>query len=236
MITTNTLSDLGITHKSRILMVMPHPDDEAIFAGGFLHKLAKHHIPTRLITMSAGEKSTLRHKLHPSADLAKERRGELAGAMKILRIFDYHVYNFPDGGMPMIKEKMSRTIAKEMRTYRPTHTVSLEPDGVYGHPDHIALSAAAKLAVKKPVRLLYVTVAPHYTASTPSKNMAKKKTIRPITPEIELRLSLRDAVAKVRSLWAHKSQFQAPPKALTQDVKFFLKNSLLKNEYFTFGN
>jgi LmbE family N-acetylglucosaminyl deacetylase len=203
VITTNTLSDLNIHEDSRVLFILPHPDDESIFIGGLLHMLARHHITTRVVTMTVGEKSTLRYGLSPKADLAETRKAELSRAFGALGVSHFSILNFPDGTLDKQRQKIQRVLTKEIRQFKPTHVVSLEPDGVYGHPDHIALTSIVKTILKKPIRLLYATVSPHYVL--PSASWMAKKKITPLPPDIKLHLNARDMIAKLRGLRAHRS-------------------------------
>jgi LmbE family N-acetylglucosaminyl deacetylase len=235
MITTESLSTLGITAANRMLVIMPHPDDEAIFCGGFLHQLSVMAMPTRVITMTLGEKSTLRYGLKPKDDLAGVRQKELTRALSILGVKDFHIYHYPDSGLEKIGKKIKQTIRTNIRDFRPTHVVTLEPDGVYGHPDHIALSAFVRNIVKKPIQLLYITVSPSYTLPSASR-MAKKKHIKPLYPDFKLKLRPSDIIVKLKSLHAHRSQFVSPITKLPLQATFFLKNKLLSYEFFAKGN
>lgn len=235
MITTDSLPALGIAATSRLLVVMPHPDDEAIFCGGFLHQLSVNAIPVRLITMTAGEKSTLRYGLKPSDNLAKVRQKELTRSLAILGISDFHIYHYPDGKLEENGDRIKKTIRTTIQNFRPTHVVTLEPDGIYGHPDHVALSAFVTNIVNKPIRLLYVTVSPS-SALPRASWMAKKKQILPILPGFKLKLRPSDVIAKLKSLHAHRSQFVSPITKLPYQTAFFLKNKLLSFEFFARGN
>lgn len=232
---TNTHSTLGIIATSRILVVMPHPDDEAIFLGGFLHELSVNAIPTRVITMTLGEKSTLRYGLKPTDNLAQVREKELATALTILGVTDFHVYHYEDGNLEHMGTTIEATIRENIRAFQPTHVLTLEPDGVYGHPDHVALSAFVTRVVKKPIQLCYVTVSPNYRLPQ-AVWMAKKKHIKPIHPSFTLKLRLSDIIAKLKSLHAHRSQFVSPITRLPFQTAFFLKNKLLTHEFFARGN
>jgi LmbE family N-acetylglucosaminyl deacetylase len=227
MITTNTLSTLGIIATSRVLVVMPHPDDEAIFCGGFLHKLSVNAIPTRVITMTAGEKSALRYGVKPTDDLGEIREKELATALTILGVNDFCIYHYPDGTLEEIGETIQKKIRTNIRSFHPTHVVTLEPDGIYGHPDHIAVSEFTKRVVRRPIRLLYVTVSPSYHLP---------KSAKPIRPDVELRLRQPDIIAKLKALRAHNSQFMGPIGTVLKTFVFFLINNMTANEFFAWGN
>ncbi|MCX6792223.1 MAG: PIG-L family deacetylase [Candidatus Gottesmanbacteria bacterium] len=235
MNTTDSLSTLGIVADSRILVVMPHPDDESIFCGGFLHQLSVNAIQTRVITMTVGEKSTLRYGLKPMDDLGQIREKELTTSFHVLGINDFHIYHYPDGKLEKIEEKIKKTIQKNIQEFNPTHVATLEPDGVYGHPDHVALSAFITNVVSKPTQILYITVSPSYTLPS-AVWMASKKQIKPMHPDFKLKLRSTDIIAKLKSLHAHRSQFVSPITKLPFQAAFFLKNKLLSYEFFAKGN
>ena len=235
MISIQNISGLGIVQTSKILVVMPHPDDEAIFCGGFLHQLSAQSIPTKIITMTVGEKSTLRYGLKQTDDLAEIREKELTKSFKILGIHDFHIYHFSDGEIEHTGGKIKQTIQKNIQEFQPTHVFTLEPDGVYGHPDHVALSYFVARVVKKPTHLFYITVSPSYVLPS-AIWMAKKKIIRPMTPDVSLTLRHSDIIAKLKSLHAHRSQFVSPVTKLPFQAAFFLKNKLLTHEFFAQGN
>jgi len=235
VITTRKLTDLGIQAKSRTLFVMPHPDDETVFVGGLLHHLSQMQIPTRVITMCKGEKSTLRHGLHPSVDLGNARKKELFRAFQILGITNFTILDFPDSALEHNEKQIVATIKKDIQQFKPTHVITLEPDGIYGHPDHIAISRFTRLAVNKPIQLLWATVSPHYVLPS-AKHMAKRKNIHPVAPDIKLKLSGSDITAKLKSFRAHASQFPLSLKKTPRDLLFFLANQILTNEFYAFGN
>lgn len=227
---------LGIASTSRILVVMPHPDDEAIFCGGFLHMLSTHNIPARVITMTAGEQSTLRYGLKPTDNLGEVRKKELTRALAIVGVNDFHIYRYPDGKLEDIGEKIQKTIRTNIQSFQPTHVVTLEPDGIYGHPDHIALSEFTKYVVRRPTRLLYVTVSPSYHLPRSASRMSKKAGIKPIQPDVELRLRWPDTFTKLNALRAHNSQFMGPISTVLKSLGFFIVNHMTAHEFFTWGN
>lgn len=233
MITVNSLTDLGISPKSRGLIFMPHPDDEAVFISGLLQQLASANIPTRAVTFTSGEKSTLRYTLPASADLATERRKELTQSFKLLGITDFQILDLPDGGLDRATEKIATTITHEIKSFKPSHVVTLEPDGIYGHPDHIALSKAVTGSVKPPVKLLYATVSPNYIFPG-ARKMAKKKIIKPLLADYRLRLTAKEALNKIKALRTHRSQFKIN-LLHWKSILFFLKNDMLRHEYFTYA-
>jgi LmbE family N-acetylglucosaminyl deacetylase len=233
MKTITTFSDLHINQDSRVLFFMPHPDDEAVFVSGLIKKLTRSSIPVKVVTLTQGESSTLRYGLKPKADLAQVRRGELVKSFKILGLTSFSILTFPDGGLKNQLPKVKATIHNEIKQLNPSLVITLEPDGIYGHPDHITLSLAVTQVVKPPVRLLYATIAEFHSPPNAS-SMAEKSSISPLAPQFRLKLSIVEKLAKIRSLQSHHSQFKVS-KTNSKDFNFFQKNRLLSYEFFAFS-
>ena len=179
MVTGRTIKILGLTKKDRVLVLMPHPDDEAVFTSGLIKKLTRSEVAVKIVTMTRGEKSTLRYGLKPEDDLAKVRAGELIKSFKVLGVSEFDALALPDGGLKNLRIEMEKVIKKQINGFKPTVVLTLEPDGIYGHPDHIALSEAATVVTRKPVKLLYATVGEFVHRPKASK-MAEKAVISPL--------------------------------------------------------
>lgn len=228
-----SIPELGISSADRVLIVMPHPDDEAVFAGGLMCLLNRAGIATRLLTVTRGEASTHRYGLTPSASLGDRREQEVIGAARILGTTDVTVGTVPDGGIPAHTAKVTALLKTGYTSFKPTVIVTLEPDGVYGHPDHIALSAAVTRTKPPTARLLYATVSPRFIPSPSAARMAQKAVIKPLTAAYELVLSPATVMKKLQALRSHRTQFRIGPLHW-MTVIFFYLNRLLTREYFTF--
>jgi len=233
MKTISALPQLGINPDSRVLVFMPHPDDEAVFCSGFLKKLTINNIPVKLITLTSGEKSTLVFGLEPGDDLAATRRIEHKNSCEILGITDYEVLSLPDGGLKLKEKEVKEIISSQINIFKPTHVVTLEPDGIYGHPDHIGLSKFVTKVVASPLKLLYVTI-PQFKEKREVSKMSEKPIINPLLPEFCLELEPSQTEAKINSLHAHHTQFDNFDNS-SQAFHFFQATKLLDNEYFTYG-
>lgn len=233
MQTITSITALGINERSRVLMFMPHPDDEAVGSSGLLVQAATLGASVRVVTCTEGEGSTLRHGLAKNVDLASARKIELQNAVKILGVDDLVHWNLPDGGLEHSTARLQKLVLSQLSEYLPTDVFTLEPDGIYGHPDHIALTKIVKAVIKAPTKLWYVTVAPWY--SFPSAiHMARKASIKPIAAMYQLKLSFADIWLKYKALAAHRSQFKLLP---WQGDTFwhFWQNSTWWSEFFTRG-
>jgi len=228
----STLRELNINPDSRILVFMPYPDDEAVFCSGLLKKLTSANFPVKLITLTSGEKSTLVFSLKPGDDLATTRRIEQKNSCEILGISDFEVLNIPDGGLKGKEDEVKIIILSQIDIFKPTHVVTLEPDGIYGHPDHIALSKFVCDIVKNPIKLLYATI-PEFKKKRPVSKMSEKDEINPIPPEYILQLEPKETEVKIASLRAHRTQF-GDFLSKAKSFIFFKSTKLLDHEYFTY--
>ncbi|MCY9528218.1 MULTISPECIES: PIG-L deacetylase family protein [Paenibacillus] len=158
--------------KKRWLFVFAHPDDETFAAGGTIAKLSStgHEVYLACATSGCKGKSGEFH-FSSREELARFREQEMRSACSILGVADITLYRYPDGGLQEIEpRKMAERIASTIVELRPDAIVTFPPDGVTGHPDHIAISAATLIAAelaeaqypvdKQPS--LYYTSIPHY--------------------------------------------------------------------------
>ena len=137
----------------RLLACFAHPDDEAFPVGGALAAHAARGVQVRLITATLGEEGEIRQNGAATRDtLGSVRRVELARAVRILGLKDHIVLHYRDSGMagtPPNKhprafinapaEVLVERLVEEIRRFRPQVVLTFDPDGLYGHPDHIAI-------------------------------------------------------------------------------------------------
>jgi LmbE family N-acetylglucosaminyl deacetylase len=207
MQTIKNLSEIGIRPKTSILAFMPHPDDEAVFISGFLNKASKLGTNIRVVTLTKGEKSTLRYGLSKEDKLDVVRKAELENSFKILGIKNYEILNIPDGAIRKNYNLSKQSVLREIDLFKPEYVLTLELSGIYGHPDHIALSEAVTSVYEelgKPFRLIYSTVDERFRASVGARSLSKSMGISPVEPNLELKLTAAETLRKVRALKAHK--------------------------------
>jgi N-acetyl-1-D-myo-inositol-2-amino-2-deoxy-alpha-D-glucopyranoside deacetylase len=155
----------------RLLLVHAHPDDESITTGATMAKYAAEGAHVTLVTCTLGEEGDIvpPSLAHLAADrddaLGPYRVGELAAAMRELGVTDHRFLGGPgryrDSGMMGAPQntrpgafwsadidEAAALLAGIVREVRPQVLVTYDPNGGYGHPDHIqahrvALRAAA---------------------------------------------------------------------------------------------
>ncbi len=86
-----------------VLVVAPHPDDEALGVGGLMARLAALGVPVQVLLTSDGSASHPNSKTHPPAVLATLRETELRAALDALGLDGasaLHQLHLPDGRLP----------------------------------------------------------------------------------------------------------------------------------------
>lgn len=142
--------------RRTLLAVLAHPDDESLGFGGTLAKYAAEGAHVHLVTATRGESGRYGDGTeHPGpAALGRIRESELRAAARELGVRDVSLLDYVDGQLDRADpvEAISRIVA-HIRRIRPHVVITFGPEGVYGHPDHIAISqlaTAATLAAADP--------------------------------------------------------------------------------------
>jgi LmbE family N-acetylglucosaminyl deacetylase len=132
-----------------ILVVMAHPDDESMGSGGIVLRHTRNGIPVNLICATRGEEGwTGKPPGARKEQLAGIRTKELDEAAGALALSGVELWDYPDGGVAQSnQQEITERIWKEISKLRPKAVVGWGPDGVYGHPDHIAIGACTDAAV-----------------------------------------------------------------------------------------
>lgn len=133
-----------------MLAIFAHPDDESIMMGGTLAHYARRGADVYLLCATRGEWGTISDDaLAARENLGAVREKELQHACEILGVNLEGFLDCPDGDInntdwSEIEEKIVRSI----RTLRPQVVVTFGLDGLYGHPDHIAVSMLTTASFK----------------------------------------------------------------------------------------
>jgi len=132
------------------MCVLAHPDDESLAVGGTLAMYAANGVETSLLMATRGECGWAGEAAaNPGPrELGRIREAELRAATWALGIRNLVFLNQMDGALGQSDPAMviARIVA-EIRRLRPHVVVTFGPDGLYGHPDHIAISQLTTAAV-----------------------------------------------------------------------------------------
>ncbi|MBV7700523.1 N-acetyl-1-D-myo-inositol-2-amino-2-deoxy-alpha-D-glucopyranoside deacetylase [Streptomyces sp. TRM70350] len=141
----------------RLLLVHAHPDDESINNGATMARYAAEGAQVTLVTCTLGERGEvippgLAHLT--GAALGEHRLRELTAAMRALGVEDFRLLGgtgrYRDSGMMGLPDnddpgclwqadvdEAAVHLVEVIREVRPQVLVTYDPDGGYGHPDHV---------------------------------------------------------------------------------------------------
>lgn len=140
----------------RLLVVTAHPDDEITMAGT-LALAARAGARVTELCLTRGEASRAAvldgevgaERIGP-ARLATARERELRSSAGALGIADVRIGSWPDGRLTVSAPELADVVEAALTDVDATVVISLDDViGLYGHPDHVASGAAARVAVDR---------------------------------------------------------------------------------------
>ena len=127
----------------KLLAIFPHPDDETMGLGSTMARYSAEGVETYLVCATHGERGWFDSEgPNPGwEEVAKIRTEELKQAADHLGILEVNFLDYIDGDVDQADPKeITSKLVSHIRRIKPHVVVTFGPDGVYGHPDHIALS------------------------------------------------------------------------------------------------
>jgi LmbE family N-acetylglucosaminyl deacetylase len=144
----------NLQSRVRILAVLSHPDDETFLLGGTLAHYARYGHKVLVLCLTGGDRgeNALSHLSEPGS-ITSLRRLELEQACRMLGVELLPVQDLPDGRLSELgATKLAGIIAPFLQNIEPEIVLTFGPDGLTGHPDHIATSKATTLAFNRTAR------------------------------------------------------------------------------------
>jgi LmbE family N-acetylglucosaminyl deacetylase len=142
-----------------IVFVHAHPDDEAIFTGGTMARLAAGGHRVVLVVATGGELGETPDGASPTARLADHRREETAAAAEALGVARVAWLGYHDSGMAgdaangapgsfwsADPAEATDRLAGVLRDEGPAAVVVYDETGIYGHPDHVQVHRIGRRA------------------------------------------------------------------------------------------
>ncbi len=170
----------------RILFVHAHPDDESISTGATMAHYAARGAHVTLVTCTLGEEGEIhvpelaQLEAAQADQLGGYRLGELAAACAALGVTDHRYLGgagrYRDSGMMGLPtndhprafwcadlDAAAGQLVEVIREVRPQVLVTYDPNGFYGHPDHIqahrvAMRAAELAGPDGPAKIYWAAV------------------------------------------------------------------------------
>ena len=155
----------------KIVGVFAHPDDESLLTGGTLARSVAEGAEAAVLTCTGGEAGDNWDPTVDPAQISDVRREELREACRRLGVRHVELLSYEDSGIPARERPRSlaaapvQAVAAEIRRalerHEPDVVITHDATGGYGHPDHMCVSEATRLAVMKmerPPRLYFVVI------------------------------------------------------------------------------
>jgi LmbE family N-acetylglucosaminyl deacetylase len=211
---SNDVASLGT-----ILGVWAHPDDETYLSAGIMAAAVASGARVVCVTATRGEEGSPDHDRWPPAAMGTVREAELMDALALLGVTEHHWLDYHDGACASVPgDEATRKIADIMETVNPDSVLTFGPEGMTGHPDHIAVSqwtTAACGTAAPEAELYYATTNPdwaeRFVPPLEALNVYAPGT-PPITPidELAIYLVLDDHLAekKFRAIGTQVSQVE----------------------------
>ena len=148
-----------MTTKYRLLGAYAHPDDEQ-GVSGMMHKYASAGVDVTLVCATRGEAGEIAPGVEATPEnLGAVREEELQCAAEKIGVNNLYFMNYRDSGMMGTTEnadprcfwqanlmEVTEQLVRIIRRHKPHVITTFDPNGGYGHPDHIKIHQAATMA------------------------------------------------------------------------------------------
>jgi N-acetylglucosamine malate deacetylase 2 len=190
----------------KLLVILAHPDDESFPIGGTLARYAAAGVEVVLISATRGEAGILGLS---RAKTAVIREQELRNAAKVLGLSAVRFLGYEDGQLSQAdSETVVAQLTAVMSEIQPDAVITFGPDGISGHPDHLAVHRLATAAFDRAAA--HAAHAPHLYYIAPSAATEQGCGVPPPAEEVGGPVAFIDVgpylVQKVRAAQQHQSQ------------------------------
>ena len=210
----------------RLMVLMPHPDDECFGCASTIARYNAEGATISLVTMTRGGAGLWNGRAHGDLRALTDVRAlELRNAASELGVDFLEVFDYPDGALERVeeveavRERFMGDIVRVLRSHRPQVVLTFGPEGGYGHPDHKVVSrmTVQACALSGDVTAFDLEAqALGITPWSPSKlyfqtatMMAVESLKLPPQPPITTRVSIAGfEAAKLRAFAHHRTQTQ----------------------------
>jgi LmbE family N-acetylglucosaminyl deacetylase len=137
--------------RCRLLGVFAHPDDETFCAGGTFARYAEQGAEIMVVSATRGQAGQIRDAAAGTrGTIAAVREAELRMACERLGITRVRCLDHVDGTLADAEfSALVGEVAEVIGEFGPDVVITFGPDGGYGHPDHVTISAATTAACQQ---------------------------------------------------------------------------------------
>lgn len=130
------MPDLGT-----VLGVWAHPDDEAYLSAALMTDAARKGNRVVCVTATRGEAGSQDPERWPPEEMARIRERELAECLGILGVDDHRWLDYRDGTCDAVAhDDAVGRLEPIFAEVQPDTVLTFGPEGLTGHPDHMAVS------------------------------------------------------------------------------------------------
>ena len=136
---------------SRLLGIFAHPDDETFCAGGTFARYAGQGAEIMVVSVTRGQAGQIRDAaVGNRRTIAAVREAELRLACERLGITKVRCLDHVDGTLADAEfSALVDEVTEVIREFGPDAVITFGPDGGYGHPDHVTISAVTTAACQR---------------------------------------------------------------------------------------
>ena len=212
-----------------VVCLHAHPDDEAIFTGGTIARLAAAGHRVVLVVATSGEEGRTRFPLPPGDDVGRRRAAETEAAAAALGVARVVLLGYRDSGMPgdpanahpaafgrCDVEDAAARVAAVCAEERADALTTYDTGGIYPHPDHLAVHVVGtRAAALAEVGTVYEATVDHeylhfvdvHLVEDAGRSLAERTRVGLPTAEITTVVDCRAVLEhKWRAMAAHASQ------------------------------
>ena len=137
--------------RCRLLGVFAHPDDETFCAGGTFARYAEQGAEIMVVSATRGQAGQIRDAAAGTRrTIGAVREAELRLAcdrlgITTVRCLDHVDGTLADAGFSALVDEVAEVIGE----FGPDVVITFGPDGGYGHPDHVTISAVTTAACQR---------------------------------------------------------------------------------------
>ena len=200
------------SYPPTLLAVFAHPDDETYRCGGTLALLAQRGVRAHVLTATRGQAGSCGDPPLCSRDqLPIWRERELQCACAALGIEPPRLLDYQDGQLAEAdRETIIAEILAVAREVRPQVMLTYGPEGVSGHPDHVAIGQCAAEAFRRAeaIDALYTVAVPRSLAERLGMTQVRA------VPDEQITLTVNVALAweqKLAAIHCHHTQLGESP-------------------------
>lgn len=205
------MNDTQITEHKRLLVVFPHPDDEAFGAAGTIAKYIQQGAEVTYACLTLGEMGR-NMGIPPFANrvtLPEIRREELLASCRAIGIQDLRMLGFHDKMIEFDDPRLLEdTMLSLLHELTPSLVITFYP-GYSVHPDHDATGAAVIRAVRR------LSAADRPVVHCVAFSIGHEEHIGLPDVHVDVTAFLDKKMAAIR---AHRSQYQAAELVGSQEL------------------